>query len=82
MRRFPCNGRTDNETVERIGARIFVGEITILHFDAGFKTFVLEPDRNYRALGKAPLATAIKTNFLLKKPVHGPFDPFAEIFRQ
>src|SRR5713226_2483803 len=78
--RLPCDSWPNNETVEWIATSIFVGKIAILHFRSGFEPFVLEPDRDYCALSKAPLAAAIKTDFLLEKPIHRPFDSLTKIF--
>src|SRR5260370_24179879 len=80
--RLPRDRWANHETVERIVACILVGEITILHLDTRLEPFVLEPNRNHRALRKTPLAPPIKTDFLLEKPVHCPFDSLAEILRQ
>src|SRR5205823_4736769 len=80
--RLPRDRWANHETVERMAARVFVGKIAILHLDTCLEPFVLEPDRSHRTLRKPPLASAITSDFLFEKPIHCPFDPLAEIFRQ
>src|SRR5260370_38780717 len=80
--RLPSYRWANHETMGRIAACIFAGEIAILHFYPRFEAFVFEPDRNQGTLRKAPFSPTIASNFLFEKPIHCPFDPLAEIFRQ
>src|SRR5260370_11288840 len=80
--RLPSYRWANHETMGRIAACIFAGEIAILRFCPRFEAFVFEPDRNQGALRKAPFSPTIASNFLFEKPIHCPFDSLPEIFRQ
>ena len=71
--RFPRESWADDETVQRIAARVFGRDIFIFHFYADFQTLVRQENRSHNSLREAPLATAVAGIFFFEKPVHGPF---------
>src|SRR6266480_2543979 len=79
LSRFPCNGWTDDKTVQGIPARVFDGEILIFHFYADFQALVRQEDGSHGALGEAPFAAAVAGVLFFEEPVHGPLNALAEI---
>ena len=77
--RFPRDGWADGETVQRIAACIFDGQIPIFHFYADFQTLVRQENRSHGGLRETPFAPAVAGILFFKEPVHGPLDVLAEI---
>src|SRR5207249_8093649 len=69
----PREGRTNDEAVQWIAARVFRGDILIFHFDADFQALVRQENGSHDSLREAPLAPTVAGIFFFEKPVHGPF---------
>ncbi len=77
--RFPCDGWTDDKTVQGIATCVFDGEIFIFHFYADFQTLVRQENGSHGALGEAPFAAAVAGILFFQEPVHRPFHALAKI---
>src|SRR5205085_8763081 len=73
---------SNHKAVLWITARVFDGEILVLHFDADFQLLVRQQNWHAHALSESPFPAAITGILLFEEQIGRPFDAFTEILRQ
>ena len=63
----------------RIAARIFGGDVLILHLQADLQTLIGQQNWSHYGLGKAPFAATVASIFFFEEPVHGPLKATAKL---